>query len=406
MTANISKIRREFPVFAVKPDWVYLDTSATAQVPQHVLDALAEYHCAYRASVHRGLYKEAVRATEAYEGARAKVAAFIGAASARDVIFTANATSSSNMLIASIERMKLFRAGDGIVTTVAEHHSSFLPLQDLAVRKRLTLHSIPLTDGYDLEYRRAEELITRRTKLVSVMLASNVVGTIYDVGRIAKRAHAVGALMIVDATAAVGHMPFSVHGLGADFVYFSGHKMCGPTGVGVLYGTQKNLEALPPSMFGGGMVETVTQRHTTWAGVPYRFEAGTPNIAGVIGLGAAVEYLTERNVADIRTYVEALLVRARDALADVPGVTVYAAEPGRNVGILSFTVKGVHPHDVAEVLARRGVAVRAGHHCAVPLHRFLGLTATVRASFYLYNTKHDIDALIEGIKRTQRLFKV
>jgi cysteine desulfurase/selenocysteine lyase len=402
MPSTIKKIRTDFPIFTVNPDWAYLDTSATSHMPQTVLDAMAAYHCGYRASVHRGMYKEAVRATEAFEGARVAVAGFIGA-NPDEIVFTAGATASSNMLAYALEHSFDWHEGDEIVTTIMEHHASLVPLQELAKRKKLVLKHIPLK-GYALDYKAAEALITNRTKLVSVMLASNVLGTINNVARIAKAAHDVGAIMVCDATAAVGHLPVSVHKLAVDFMYFSGHKMCGPTGVGVLYGTRAMLEWLHPSMYGGAMIESVSRTDATWTTSPQKFEPGTPNVAGVIGFGAAVEYLTLHTMQDARRYVEALMTVAYDALVSVNGVHVYAAKPEKNVGVLSFTVDGVHPHDMAEVAASEDVAVRAGHHCAMPLHTALGVPATVRASLYLYSTKRDIDALITSIKHAQRIF--
>ncbi len=406
MVKRLERIRRDFPAFVAKPDWVYLDTAATSQMPQSVMDALSAYHCAYRAPVHRGLYREAVRATDLYEGARASVAQFIGAAHPDEVVFTAGATHASNLLTYALERSLRLREGDEIVTTVMEHHSSLVPLQQLAARRGLTLTVVPMLPDRTLDYLAAERAITKRTKIVSVMLASNVLGTINDVARIAARAHKFGARVVSDMTAAVGHLPVDVRALGVDFAYFSGHKMCGPTGIGVLYGARKQLAELEPSCFGGGMVEHVTTQYATWVHGSGRFEAGTPNVAGAIGLGAAAEYLRARDLSYVRTYLEALVVRALDALGKERGITLYAAPPDRNVGIVSFTLKGVHAHDVAEVAARKGVALRAGHHCALPLHAALGVPATVRASFYLYNVLPDIDRLVERIERTRRVFGV
>ncbi len=404
MNSAVPKLRADFPIFAVKPDWAYLDTAATSQVPQQILDTIAEYHCAYRAPVHRGLYREALRATQGYEDARAKIAKYIGAAHPHEVVFTAGATASSNMLTYSLEHSIDWHEGDEIVTTVMEHHSSLIPLQELAKRKKLVLKHIPLSHGEVLAYESVPGIITKRTRLVSVMLASNVLGTLNEVARIAEYAHAVGAVMISDATAAVGHVPVSVVDAGLDCMYFSGHKMCGPTGIGVLYATTAMLEWLHPGFFGGGMIEHTSLTDASWAPVPHKFEAGTPNIVGAIGLGAAFEYLQENDMGEITQYIQALVTRAIDALSHLAGVTVYAALPEHNVGIVSFTVAGVHPHDVAEIAARHDVAVRAGHHCAMPLHAALGVSATLRASFYLYNTMADIDALVASVREAQRIF--
>lgn len=380
----------------------YLDTAATSLTPEPVLAAMDEYYREYRASTHRGLYKSALHTTEAYEAARADVAALIGA-NADEIVFTSGATAASNMLTYALEQSLDWKEGDEIVTTVMEHHASLIPLQELAKRKRLTLKYI-LQNGPELDYEQAETLVTEKTKIVSVMLASNVLGTVNDVTRIAKRAHGVGALMIVDATAAVGHIPVDVKAFDCDFLYFSGHKMCGPTGVGVLYGKKEKMENLKPSIFGGGIVEEVTLSEATYTKSPQRFEAGTPNIAGVIGLGAAVRYLEDAGLEQIHAHCLELTGYAQKMLAAVEGITLYSATPEQNVGIVSFTLAGVHPHDVAQVCADNDVAIRAGHHCAQPLHTALGIPATARVSFYLYNTKEDVNALVLCIEKAVSLF--
>jgi cysteine desulfurase / selenocysteine lyase len=404
MTTNIHRLRKDFPIFAAKPTWSFLDTAATAQLPQQVIDAVAEYQCAYRAPVHRGLYREAVRATAVYEDARKRIASFIKATGPAEIIFTSGATGSSNMLVSMFEHTYAWAPGDEIVTTVMEHHSALVPLQEFAKRRRLKLKYIPLAKGYALDYSMLDTLITSRTRLVSVMLASNVLGTVNDVKKIAKRAHAVGALMVSDMTAGVGHLPVSVRALEVDFAYFSGHKFCGPTGIGVLWGTRALLNTLEPGSYGGGMIREVTEGGATWVEGVDRFEPGTPSIAGAIGMGASVDYLSAHDLRDIHRYVQALTKILTGALANIPGVRIFSAPPTKNVGIVSFVVEGVHPHDLAEIAARHGVAIRAGHHCAMPLHTALGVTATARASLYLYNTKADIDALVEAIQSAQKLF--
>lgn len=406
MTTNIKKLRGDFPIFHTKPDWAYLDTAATAQVPQVVLDAVGEYCCAYHASVHRGLYREALRATEVYERSRATMARFIHARSVNEIIFTSGATASSNMLVYMLEHSHLLRPGDEIVTSVMEHHSVLVPLQELVRRKRLKLVYIPIKADLTLDYEQALTCITSRTKIVSVMLASNVLGTVNNVHRLARRAHEVGALMLCDATAGIGHIPVDVVKLGVDFLYFSGHKMCGPTGVGVLYGRSEVLAEMEPGMYGGGMIEDVTLKHATWTRAPARFEAGTPNVAGVIGLAAAVEYLLGHDLESVHIYVSALLVRAQEALREMGTVKLFSAPADKNIGILSFVVTGVHPHDMAEIAGRQNVALRAGHHCALPLHKELGVSATVRASFYLYNTIQDVDKLVDAVREARRVFGV
>lgn len=423
MKFDIETIKKDFPIFyegkAFVKNLVYLDNAATSQTPLVVLDAMNAYYTDFRANIHRGSYKAAEEASAAYEEARAKVARFIGA-DPREVIFTAGATASSNMLVAMLEhsqkRLNLFglkkvkpflETGDEIVTTVMEHHASLIPLQELAKRQSLSTRYIGLTYGeLGLDYEMAEKLITPKTKIVSVMLASNVTGAVNDVARIAEMAHKVGALVICDATAAVGHMPVDVKKLGVDFLYFSGHKMCGPTGIGVLWGRGEILEKLEPGFYGGGSIEEVTLEGATYGDVPERFETGTPNIAGAIGLGTAVEYIENIGLENIQEHCVSLANEAVEQLEKISGVTVYATRDAQNVGIVSFVVAGVHPHDVADILGRDGVAVRAGHHCAMPLHTALGVPATLRASFYLYNTRADIEALVRGIKKAQELFGV
>lgn len=399
-------IKNDFPFFnEAGKHTVYLDSAASSQTPQVVLDAMNAYYVKFRANVHRGLYEASEAASIAYEEARAKVAHFIGA-NPREVIFTAGATASSNMLMLMLEHSGVVTQGDEIVTTVIEHHASLIPLQEIARRKSLQIKHIPV-QNIALDYEVAEKLITEKTKIVSVILASNVTGAINDIARIAKMAHAVGALVICDATAAVGHMPVDVNELGVDFLYFSGHKMCGPTGVGVLWGKGIVLEKLAPGFYGGGGIEEVTLEQATFTGVPERFEAGTPNIAGAIGLGAAVDYLERIGMEQVRAHTVGLTREAVTLLKEIPGVRLIAEEDAsKNIGIVSFLVDGVHPHDIAEILGREGVAVRAGHHCAMPLHTFLGVPATVRASFYLYNTRKDIDALVAGIKKAKEIFNV
>jgi cysteine desulfurase/selenocysteine lyase len=404
MNTMMKKIRSDFPIFHAKPDWTYLDNAATAQVPQVVIDAISQYHYAYRAPVHRGLYKEAVRVTEVYEESRALMARFLNASCADEIIFTSGATGASNMLVYMLEHSVGFQPGDEIITTPMEHHSALIPLQQLALRKNLALKYIPLHSGFTLRYADSATIFSDRTRIVSVTLASNVTGVINNVRRFARMAHAQGALVLCDATAVAGHRRIDVRELEVDFLYFSGHKMCGPTGVGVLYGKREQLERLQPGYFGGGIVEEVTRQHAEWTVVPHRFEAGTPNISGVIGLGSAVTYLEMRNLGVISEYVQALVARAQAELGAIPGVHLFSAKPERNVGIVSFVLEGVHPHDVAEIASRHNVAIRAGHHCALPFHEELGVSATVRASFYLYNTMRDVEVLVRAVKDARKIF--
>ncbi|MCI0680373.1 cysteine desulfurase [bacterium] len=398
---NISeKIKNDFPFFE-KTGVAYLDSAATSQTPQVVLDAMEAYYTIFRANVHRGLYGLSAEATERFEGARETIAQFIGA-SKEEIIFTGSATMSSNLLTYALENTLELREGDEILLSAMEHHSSIVPLQELAQRKKLKLVYIPLAEGFALDYKEAKRLITPRTKIVAVMRASNVLGTINDVRAISQTARKNGAIMIVDATSAAGHAPLSVKDLDCDYLYFSGHKMCGPTGIGVLYGRRDFLEKLYPGFFGGGMIDRVTREKSSWREVPGRFEAGTPPIAEAIGLAAAAEYINEIGFPAIREQVEDVFSYARETLSRIPNVSIYARTDAReNAGILSFTIKGVHPHDAAEILSRENVAIRAGHHCAEPLLSELGETALCRASFYFYNTRGDADRLAAGIKKAK-----
>lgn len=408
---NLENIKKDFPFFDKGNSCVYLDSAATSQTPSVVLDTMDRYYKDYRANIHRGLYEAGEEASAAYERARAKVAHFIGAET-NEIIFTAGATASSNMLISMLEHFlgrtalpteaqegrSFLESGDEVVTTVMEHHSSLIPLQKLVKRQGLILKHIPILN-LALDYEEAQRLITSKTKIVSVMLASNVTGVINDVARIAEMAHNVGALVICDATTAVGHTIIDVKKLGVDFIYFSGHKICGPTGIGVLWGKSALWEALEPSVYGGGIVDEVTLEDATWRGFPERFEAGTPNIAGAIGLGSAVEYLEKIGVENIHNHIKKLVVEAIAQLEKIQGLRVIAEKDVlKNIGVVSFVSNDVHPHDIADFLGRRGIAVRAGHHCAMPLVTILGVPATTRASFYFYNTNADIDALVKGIE--------
>lgn len=410
---DIKKIRKDFPQLA-SPDYHYLDSAASSLTPRQVLDAVADYYHNYRANTHRALFKEAVSATEKYEEARKEVAKFINANSPEEIIFTSGATESSNMLVRMIEESGVLKKnGDptaraeraSIVTTEMEHHGALIPLQQLAKRGKLALTHIPLKD-FGLDYDAAKKCITDKTALVSIILASNVIGTVNDAGRIADMAHKKGAIVVCDATAAVGHVPVDLRALDVDALYFSGHKMMGPTGVGVLWVKKSLFEQLEPSSFGGHMISSVKKEHAEWAPIPERFEAGTKNIGGVIGLGAAVEYLEHIGLENIHEYVRELTSYAITQLEKIGDVRVLAEhDTAKNAGVVSFVCDFTHPHDIAEVLARDNVAVRPGHHCAQPLHTALGVNATTRASFHIYNVKEDVDALVEGILKAKNLFQ-
>ena len=400
---DTENIKKDFPIFASK--LVYLDNSATSQTPGVVVRAESEYYETYRANVARGLYPLSVKATAMYDEARAKVAKFIGA-DTREIIFTASATASSNMLVYAMENSDIFHEGDEIVTTIMEHHSMLVPLQELAKRKKLKLKIIPMTAERELDYAMAEKLITKKTKLVAFVGVSNVTGTINEMKRLTELAKTVGAYSIIDATQAVGHIAVDVKAIGCDFLFFSGHKMCGPTGIGVLCGKKELLGKLHPGFFGGGMVEEVIENDTSFALVPTKFEAGTPNIAGAIGLGVACEYLEKIGIANIEKHVQELTRYAIVELAKIQGLTLYSElNAKKNVGVVSFLIEGVHPHDTSEILARYGIATRAGHHCAQPLVKAMQQFAVTRASFYFYTSKEDVDELIKGIGEVKKVFK-
>ncbi len=405
---DTTQIRKDFPQYAddANRPFCYLDNAATSLTPTCVLEDVDAYYKTYRANVHRGIFREAARATEAYENVRTKVATFIDAASPKEVIFTAGATDSSNMLVRMLEASGRIRGKANIVTTEAEHHGALVPLQELALRAHTQMRIVTIDEAtFHLDYKKAEEFIDENTAIVSVVLASNVTGAINDVRRIADIAHRHGAIVLVDATAAMGHIPVSVRLLGADALYFSGHKMFAPTGVGVLWVKSELLETLPPSSFGGHMVSRVTSETAEWAPVPERFEAGTKNIGGVIGLGRAIDYIVGISLSEIHKHNAMLAFYAIHTLEQIEGVKVFSpCDPEKNIGIVSFTCDFAHPHDVAEILARDNVAVRPGHHCAMPLHEALGAPATIRASFHVYNTKADVDALVEGVKKAQQIF--
>ena len=400
-------IKKDFPIFTGKDGkrLTYLDNSATSETPAFVVNAENEYYKKYRANVARGLYPLSIKATEEYENARAKTAKFIGAET-REIIFTASATSASNMLVYALENSDCFHEGDEIVTTIMEHHSLLVPLQELAKRKKLKLKIIPMTTEKELDYVVAEKLITKKTKLVGFVGVSNVTGTINDMKRLTDLAKKVGAYSVIDATQAVGHIVIDVKAIGCDFLFFSGHKMCGPTGIGALYGKKELLDKLHPGFFGGGMVEEVIGNDTSFALVPTKFEAGTPNIAGAIGLGSACEYLEKIGMAKIEKHIREVTKYALAKMSKIQGLTLYSEmNAEKNAGVISFLVDGAHPHDTAEILARYGIAVRAGHHCAQPLVKSMGVFAVTRASVYLYNSKEDIDRLIEGIGEVKKVFK-
>ncbi|HNT55957.1 MAG TPA: cysteine desulfurase [Anaerolineaceae bacterium] len=408
MTAfDVSKIRADFPILQreIHPGvpLVYLDSTATAQKPRQVLAAMDTYYQQSNANIHRGVHTLAEEATALYEDARAKIARFIGAASPAEVVYTRNTTESINLVAFSWGRANL-AAGDVIILTEMEHHSNLVPWQMLAAERQLRLEFIPVTrEGLlDLdEYRRLLEL---RPRLVAFTQMSNVLGTINPAREIIALAHQAGALTLVDGAQSVPHLPVNVTELDADFLAFSAHKMCGPMGIGILYGKRALLQAMPPFLGGGDMIKKVHLRSFTTNDIPYKFEAGTPAVAEVVGLGAAVDYLSAIGMAAIEAYEQELIAAALTQLNDIPGLQVFGPAAAHKGGVASFTLDGIHPHDVAQVLDAEGVAVRAGHHCAMPLHEKFNIPATTRASFYLYSTPQEIERLVAGIRKVQKLF--
>lgn len=398
---DVQAVRADFPILHQEHHpgvpLIYLDSAASSQKPLAVIQTLEHYYRTYNANVHRGIHKLSEEATARYEDARKVVRKFINAASKREVIFTRGATESVNLVAQTWGRANL-GVGDVVISTVMEHHANIVPWQILAAEKGFTLRFVDvLPDGtLDLE-QLARWLRDQPVKLVAFTHASNVLGTINPVAAIVQMAHDAGALTLVDAAQSVPHMPVDVQALDADFLVFSGHKMLAPTGIGVLYGKRALLDAMPPWMGGGDMIATVSLTGSTWNELPYKFEAGTPHIAGAIGLGAAVAYLDSLGMAGVRAHEQELIRYALDSLAEVPGLTVYGPDADARGGVAAFTLAGLHPHDLAQMLDAHGIAVRAGHHCAQPLHHHLGLAATARASFYIYTTTDEVDALVRAL---------
>jgi cysteine desulfurase/selenocysteine lyase len=369
-----------------------------------VIESLSSYYRTTHANVHRGIYRLSEEATAAYEKARDRIAHFINARSSQEVIFTRNATESINLVAQSWGRANL-HPGDEILLTEMEHHANLVPWQLIAQEKEARLRFIPLTNEGQLDLSMLDELLTERTRLVAFTQASNVLGTLTPVRQIIDAAHGIGAVTLVDGAQGAPHMPVDVQALGCDFFAFSGHKMCGPTGVGVLWGQCALLEGMPPFMGGGDMIRRVELTRSEWAALPHKFEAGTPAIAGAIGLGVAVDYLSDLGMDAVRAHEKALTAYVLERLAEVPGLTVYGpSDVEARTGIAAFTLEDAHPHDVATILDSEAIAVRAGHHCAMPLHRKLGLPATTRASFYIYNTSEEIDRLVEALHKVRHIF--
>lgn len=405
---DAEKLRQDFPILFQEVNdepLVYLDNAATTQKPKQVLDKLTAYYEQDNANVHRGVHTLAERATHAYEGAREKVKNFLHANETAEILFTRGTTTSLNWIAQSFGDA-FVEAGDEIVISYMEHHSNIIPWQQLAKRKGAVLKYIEITPEGFLDMEDARRKITAKTKIVSIAHVSNVLGVINPVAELAALAHENDAVMVVDGAQAVPHMPVDVQAIDADFYAFSGHKMCGPTGIGVLYGKRQWLDQMEPVEFGGEMIDFVHLYDSTWKELPWKFEAGTPNIAGAIGLGAAIDYLEAIGLASIHQHEADLVAYVLPKLQAIEGLTIYGPQdPADHTGVVAFNLEGLHPHDVATALDMEGIAVRAGHHCAQPLLQYLDVPATARASFYLYNTKADADRLVDAIYATKEFFQ-
>jgi cysteine desulfurase / selenocysteine lyase len=406
---TVADIRKDFPILSRqvhgKP-LVYLDSTASSQKPRAVIGAMSTYYETTHANVHRGVYELSEEATARMEKARVKVARFINARQSKQVIFTRNTTESINLVAYSWGYANI-HAGDLIVLTEMEHHSNLVPWQLLAQRTNARLEFVPVTDDGLLRLDVYEELLQHQPKLVAFTHMSNVLGTINPVQQMIAQAHAAGAIVLLDAAQSVPHLPIDVQTLDADFVCFSGHKMLGPTGIGILYGKRDILEAMPPFMGGGDMIRSVRLRESTWNDLPWKFEAGTPAIAEAIGLGAAVDYLNSLGMQNVFRHEQELTHYAMEQLQNISGLTIYGPDAAQRGGVVSFTLGDIHPHDLASILDQEvGVAIRAGHHCAQPLMERFGLAATARASFYVYTIPEDIDILVQGLHKAQQIFNL
>jgi cysteine desulfurase/selenocysteine lyase len=405
---DVECIRADFPILSreVHPGvpLIYLDSTATSQKPEMVIQAMDKFYRQMNANIHRGIHVLAEESTAGYEAARGKVAKFINAPSARQIIFTRNATESINLVAYSWGRTFLSH-GDVVLLTEMEHHSNLVPWQILAVEKKLRLEFIPVTEDGLLDLAVYRNLLELQPKLVAFTHMSNVLGTINPAKEIIRLAHQAGALALVDGAQSVPHFAVDVRDLEADFLAFSAHKMCGPTGIGALYGRKELLEAMPPFLGGGDMIKRVFLRSFAPNELPYKFEAGTPAIAEAFGFGAAIDYLQAVGMEKIAMHEQQIVAYALERLEEVPGVKVFGPTAEHRGGVTSFTLAGIHPHDVSQILDEQGIAIRAGHHCAMPLHEKFGLPATARASFYLYNTNSEVDKLVEAIYKVKHVFR-
>ncbi len=407
MKLNLTEVRKDFPILEreIRPGvrLTYLDSTATSQKPLSVIQAMDDYYRHSNANIHRGVHTLAEEATALYEAAREKIARFINAASARQIIYTRNTTESINLVAYSWARANLIQ-GDLVLLTEMEHHSNLVPWQMLQAERGIELDFIPVTEDGLLDLEAYSTLLSRRPKLVSFTHMSNVLGTINPAAEIIHLAHDAGAITLVDGAQSVPHLTVDVQALDADFYAFSAHKMCGPTGIGALYGKVALLESMPPFLGGGDMIKEVKLRSFRPNTLPHKFEAGTPAIAEAVGFGAAVDYLTSLGMDNIAAHEHEITEYALERLEEIPGVKLFGPSADKKGGVAAFTLEGVHPHDVAQILDRDGIAIRAGHHCAQPLHEKFGIPATSRASFYLYNTKDEVDLLVNGIYKVKEMF--
>lgn len=396
--------RSDFPLLAGNPDLHYLDSAATSQKPRAVIDAIVDFYETSNANPHRGAYALSVEATDRYDGARRKVAKFVGVSDADCLIFTRGTTEALNLVASSYGRSNV-NAGDEIVLTALEHHANFVPWQQLAIERGAKLRICDLTPDYRIDLDCLSSLISAKTKVVAINHVSNALGTINPVTDILKIVRAQSdAVLVCDGAQGVPHLPVGFDDLGVDFYAFSGHKMCGPMGIGGLIGRRDLLETMPPYQMGGDMIEFVYDDRTTWNVLPHKFEAGTPNAADAVGLGAAVDYLNSIGMEEVLRHERSLMSEAHRRLSEIEGVKIYGPSPEKRSGVVSFTMGDVHPHDLATILDGDGVCIRSGHHCAQPLMRRLDVPATARASFYIYNDSSDIDALVEGVHKAKEIF--
>ena len=405
---DVQRIRADFPILQRQVNGrplVYLDNAATTQKPRQVIDALVDFYTNTNANVHRGVHTLSVESTDLYEAARERIGRFVGARSPEELVFVRNTTEALNLVAVCWGRANL-KPGDEILATTLEHHSNLVPWQRVAQETGARIRLIHLTADGTVDLDDLRQLLTPRARVVAVAHASNVLGTITDLAEVSEMAHRVGAIVVSDGAQSVPNVPTDVYSLGVDFLAFSGHKMLGPTGIGGLWGRRELLEAMPPFLGGGGMIREVFEDRSTWAPLPEKFDAGTPNIADSIALSVAIDYLEELGMPNVRAHEIDVAGYALDRLSAIPDVTVYGPrDPAIRTGVVSFNLEGVHPHDAGTVLDDAGIAVRAGHHCCQPLHRLLDVAATLRASFYIYNTRDEVDALVDALTTARKLYQ-